>query len=279
MAFRVVADSSSNLHQMDGLDFAGVPLKILCQGREYADTPQLDVEAMVDDLARAKEGASTSCPNAHEWLQAYGDAQEVFAVAITSNLSGTCSAAMQAAEDYRAANPNGKIRVFDTLSTGPEMALIVEKLRQCEAEGKTFEDTEAEIERYMQHTHLLFVLKSLTNLARNGRVNAAVAKVAGVLGVRVVGRASDAGTLELLHKSRGEKKAVDDVLNEMRRTGFRGGKVRIAHCRNLAGAKNLMAEIMVAFPGSEITISRCTGLCSFYADQGGLLIGYEDSAD
>ena len=165
MAFRVVADSSSNLHQMDGLDFAGVPLKILCQGREYADTPQLDVEAMVDDLAKAKEGASTSCPNAHEWLQAYGDAQEVFAVAITSNLSGTCSAAMQAAGDYRAANPNGKIRVFDTLSTGPEMALIVEKLRQCEAEGKTFEDTEAEIERYMQHTHLLFVLKSLTNLA------------------------------------------------------------------------------------------------------------------
>ena len=57
-------------------------------------------------LAAAKEGATTSCPNAHEWLQAYGDAEEIFAVAITSNLSGTCSAAMQAADDYLAAHPS-----------------------------------------------------------------------------------------------------------------------------------------------------------------------------
>ena len=276
MAFRVVADSSSNLYTFDGLDFAGVPLKVLCGRREYADTPDLDVDAMVDALAAAKEGATTSCPNAHEWLQAYGDAEEIFAVAITSNLSGTCSAAMQAADDYLAAHPNGKIRVFDTLSTGPEMVLIVEKLRQCEAEGKSFAETEAAIDAYMQHTHLLFMLKSLANLAKNGRVSSAVAKVAGVLGVRVVGCASQEGTLELLHKSRGEKKAVNDVLSEMRRSGFRGGKVRITHCRNLAGAKTLMAEILVAFPGSDVSISRCNGLCSYYADQGGLLIGYED---
>jgi len=277
MAFRIVADSSSNLFHLSGADYTSVPLKILCGDLEFVDDPGLDVEAMVDTLAAAKIGATTSCPNSHEWLQAFGDAEEVFAVAITSNLSGSCSAAMQAAEDYREQHPNGKIRVFDTLSTGPEMQLILEKMLQCQQEGMSFEETEASIDQYMQHTHLLFMLKSLTNLARNGRVNGAVAKVAGALGIRITGKASDVGTLELLHKSRGEKKGNDSVLLEMRKAGFRGGKVRIAHCRNLAGAKNLQAEIMVAWPGSQIEIIPCTGLCSFYADQGGLLIGYEDA--
>jgi len=119
MAFRIVADSSSNLFHLSGADYTSVPLKILCGDLEFVDDPGLDVEAMVDTLAAAKIGATTSCPNSHEWLQAFGDAEEVFAVAITSNLSGSCSAAMQAAEDYREQHPTGKIGVLDTPTTGP----------------------------------------------------------------------------------------------------------------------------------------------------------------
>ena len=59
-------------------------------------------------------------------------------------------------------------------------------------------------------------LVRLENFAKNGRVSPAVAKVVGLLGIRVVGRASDEGTLEPTYKVRGEKKALGKLLEYLR---------------------------------------------------------------
>ena len=128
----------------------------------------------------------------------------------------------------------------------------------------------------MTHTHLSFSLESLTNLARNGRVNPAVAKIAGVLGIRVVGVASDVGTLEPLHKIRGEKKALEALYQDMKDRGYKGGKVRIANCFNEPAGQTLEGLIRAQFPQAEVSHEKCGGLCSFYAEKGGLLVGYED---
>ena len=100
MRTRIVTDSSSNLFALQGVDFACVPMKIITRQAEYTDTPALDVAAMVEALCRAGGPSSSSCPNTHEWLTAFGDADEVFAVTITGTLSGSHSAAVQAAEEY-----------------------------------------------------------------------------------------------------------------------------------------------------------------------------------
>jgi len=208
-------------------------------------------------------------------IEAFGEAEQVFCVTISSNLSGSCSAAMQAAEDYMKTHPGRKAAVFDSLSTGPKMHLVIEKIRECELAGMDFEATAAAVEDYMKGIHTLFCLQSLTNLARNGRVSPASAKIAGVLGIRVIGKASDHGTLEPMHKSRGERKALDTLLGEIIGNGFSGGKLRIAHCQNEESAEALKSMVLAAYPGSDIGIIPCTGLCSFYAERGGLIIGYE----
>ena len=128
----------------------------------------------------------------------------------------------------------------------------------------------------MAHTHLIFCLASLDNLARNGRVNPIAAKVAGALGIRMVGIASAEGTLELLHKPRGAVRARESILAVMREKGYCGGRVRIAHCLNEAGAQALAQLLTKEFPEAKIEILKTTALCSFYAEEGGLMIGYED---
>ena len=276
MSFRIVADSASDVYSLSGVDFKSVPLKIISSDREYVDDTQLDVREMVACLKAEKTAATTSCPNMMEWLDAFEGAGNVFAVAITSNLSGSYNAALQAAGDFKRANPEKRICVLDTLSAGPEMQLIVEKLQELIEAGGTFEEIRTAIRAYMKHTHLLFALQSLDNLAKNGRCSMALAKVAGVLGIRVVGKASDHGTLEPISKPRGEKKALEAVLSELAKAGFRGGKVRIAHCFNEKSAKELKKMILDCFPGSDIRIYPCGGLCSYYADLGGYLIGFED---
>ena len=48
---------------------------------------QLDVDAMVSWFESYKGRSKTSCPNPSDWLEAFGDADEVYCVAITSRWS------------------------------------------------------------------------------------------------------------------------------------------------------------------------------------------------
>lgn len=276
MNYKIAADSSSNVYTLPGSDYACVPLKIITAEKEYTDTPELDVGGMIDDLKTVEGKTGTSCPNIQDWMDAFEGADGVFAVTITSNLSGCCSSAMNAREAYLQEHPDAKISVLDTLSTGPEMHLIIEKLQQLIAQGLEFEEIDRQIREYMTHTHLSFSLASLQNFARNGRVSPLVAKMVGVLGIRLVGKASDEGTLEPLHKCRGEKKALEALLDDMTAAGFAGGKVRLAHCRNEAFAIALRDRIRSIYTSCPVHIIPCGALCSYYAEEGGLLVGFED---
>lgn len=275
MSFKIVVDSSANLLEFPGIDITSVPLKIVTDQQEFVDDAGLDIQCMLNYLSAYKGKSGTSCPNVGEWLEAFGDADLIFAIAITSNLSGAYNALVQAKAEYEQSYPGRRVCTLDSLSTGPEMALIAEKIRELIHEGKEFDEIERETREYMTHTHLLFSLESLNNLARNGRVSPLVAKVAGVLGIRVVGKASDVGTLQPLHKIRGEARALAGLVEEMQKTGFHGGKVRIDHCENRTAAENLAGLIRAEFPDSDIQIGVCRGLCCFYAERGGLLIGFE----
>ena len=118
---------------------------------------------------------------------------------------------------YEETYPDRKVYVFDSLSTGPEMALIIDKFKELIVSGVEFEEACEQIEVYSKSTGLIFMLESMRNLANNGRVSPLTAKMAGVLGIRVVGKASDKGELETLNKSRGEAKAlgfISDLLKK-----------------------------------------------------------------
>ena len=275
MNFRIVADSSSDVLSLDRVEFASAPLKILTSKKEYTDNADLDVKGMAEDMKSLSEASKTSCPSVGDWLDAFGDADFVFCCTITSHLSGSYNSACVAAEEYMSEHPERKAYVIDSLSTGPEMGLIIEKLEQGIVDGKDFETLCTEIEQYKKTTGLLFVLESLRNLANNGRVKKTVARLAGVLGIRLVGRASIDGELEPLDKIRGEKRALEGVYSRMKQEGFAGGRVKIGHCNNEIAAKTVRSHILAEFPKCDIEIYHLRGLCSFYAEMGGILIGFE----
>jgi DegV family protein with EDD domain len=208
-------------------------------------------------------------------MEAFGDADEVFCVTITSGLSGSYNSACVAKELYEADHPDRRVCVIDSLSAGPELTLIVEKLQELIRQGLSFEEISQRIKAYQQQTGLVFMLESLKNFAANGRVSPAVAKITGVLGIRIVGKASDQGTLEPTNKCRGENKSLTAIVEHLVAAGLREGKVCIAHCMNEDAARELTARIHAQLPQVEIRVDPCLGLCSYYAEKGGLLVGYE----
>lgn len=272
---KIVADSSSDVLSLSDFQFESAPLKIITAEKEYVDDQKLDVFGMVSDLQSYNGRSSTSCPNAGEWLDAFKDAQYVFCVTITATLSGSYNAAMMAKQSYEAQYPDRRVFVLNSLSTGPEMALIIDKIKELILEGKEYDEVCKEISAYAQKTGLLFMLESMKNLANNGRVSPLVAKMAGILGIRVVGRASDKGDLEQLNKSRGEAKALEAIVQHLKQLGLKSGKVRIAHCFNEKAAFVLSELIKSEFSQAQVEVCACRALCSFYAEKGGLLVGFE----
>ena len=276
MAFRIVADSSANVLTIPGVDYTTVPMKVVA-AREYVDDQDLDLAAMVHDLQHHKGKSGSSCPNVGEWLEAFGDAELIFGLTITKHLSGSYNAAQQAAQSYMEEHPGSKVFIIDSLSTGPEMMMIVDKILECEKNGDDFETTTEKVLDYANHNHTLFCLESMMNLARNGRVSMAVAKIASIIGIRVVGDVKG-GQITPVHKPRGAKGATGKLLEMIKERGFRDGNIlRIAHCFGESAALALKDAVLKEFPNTRFMLESTTALCSFYAEAGGLIIGFEGS--
>lgn len=274
LKFKIVSDSSSNVNHIDGVDYSSVPLKIYLGNKEYIDNEDLDTYKMLEDFSKSREKSSTSCPNIYDWLEQFRGNDEIFAITISSRLSGSYSSAINAKEQYLQEQPNAKVTVIDSLSTGPEMHFIINKIKELHNMGKSFEEINAEIEIYTKRIVLFFCLKSLENLARNGRVNSAIAKVASVLGIQFIGKASDKGELQMLHKCRGKNKSLTKIVEEMEAHGFTDKEVIISHCNNVEDANELKDRILDKFSRAKVDIENCGGLCTYYAERGGLILGF-----
>lgn len=275
MKIKIVADSSANLWTLENMDFSSVPLKIVAGDKEYVDDEKLDVSAMQKALKEYKGKSSTACPSVADWLCAFGDADLVLGAAITGNLSGSYNSARLAAEEYMEDNPGKKVFILDSLSAGPELKLLIEKYEELIVAGAGFEEICAAIKAYSTRTHLMFSLASLSNFARNGRVSPAVAALVGIMGIRIVGQASAVGDLEPMHKCRGESRAIKQLYDCIMDAGYSGGKVRIDHSYNAVAAVRLATMIKKAFPESDVQIGSNRGLCCYYAEEGGILVGFE----
>lgn len=275
MKRKIVADSSCDMWELNGVDFAVAPITISTDNKHYVDNQELDVHLMSEDLAKYKGVSHTACPSVGSWLDCYEGFDEVFVITLTGTMSGTYNSAMTAKGIYEEENDNVKVHVFDSLSTGPEMRLLIEKLKEMIEEDLPFEEIVEKGQDYLNHSRLFFALKSLHNFAMNGRVSKAVASAIGVLNISIFATASEEGTIQQISKCRGEKKVVKSMIEHLENAGYHGGKVRISHADNLKLAHNVRDKILELYPHADIIVYPMGGLCTYYAEIGGLLVGCE----
>lgn len=275
MKRKIVADSSCDMWELNGVDFAVAPITISTDNKHYVDNQELDVHLMSEELAKYKGVSHTACPSVGSWLDCYEGYDEVFVVTLTGAMSGTYNSAMTAKGIYEEENENVKVHVFDSLSTGPEMRLLIEKLKEMIEEDLPFEEIVEKGQDYLNHSRLFFALKSLHNFAMNGRVSKAVASAIGVLNISIFATASEEGTIQQISKCRGEKKVVKSMIEHLENAGYHGGKVRISHADNLKLAHNVRDKILELYPNADIFVYPMGGLCTYYAEIGGLLVGCE----
>lgn len=272
---KFVADSACDLKEYPGICFETVPLSISTNERYYTDDEGLDVHEVLDYLSTYNDRSYTACPSLDAWMKAFEGADEIYCVTITSGLSGTFSGANVAREQYLETHPDTKIYVIDSLSTGPGMVLLLEKLAELKSQGKSFEEVCAAIEKYRKRLKLYFSLSSLHNLAQNGRVSKLIASAIGFMNIKILGTASKEGTIEQVGKCRGNNRMIDKIIEQLKANGFTKGKIRICHVECLEFANAVAEKIRSIFNCSDIKIVPARGLCSYYAERGGIILGCE----
>lgn len=137
-----------------------------------------------------------------------------------------------------------------------------------------FETVIKETKKHMKNTHVAFALSSFDNLVKNGRMNKITGFIANKLGLLGVGFASERGTIEVKGVSRGRRKAIEAILNDIKLRGTYIKEVVIGHCQNIEFAEQVKTAILNVWNDSTVTIIPTRGLCSYYAEQGGLIIGF-----
>ena len=275
MSIKIVTDSSANLFELEGVDFAAVPLKVTVGDREFTDDATVNMEEFYSLLDQRPEHSCTSCPSVGDWLAAFGDARDVICITLASTMSGSCSTARIAKREYETQHHGRHVYLIDSLSIGPEMALLAERARSLVLSGMSPAYIYRALLRYKAKTRLVFALSDLKNCADNGRVGRTEARGIGVMGVGVVGHASEQGSLEIQEKCRGKKQIGAGILRQMKQMGYAGGRILISHSGDESGALELMRRIREAFGTVDVRISRSGALCGFYAEQGSLLVGME----
>lgn len=280
MKYGIVVDSACDLTSLETkathkIDFTRVALKLDIGDQEFIDDFNLDIQDFMEAMYAYKGKTGSAAPSPQDWINAYEKSEYIFAITITSALSGSYASAKTAVDMFKEQYPNRKIHLIDSKSTGPEMTLIVKKLTEYMSQDMEFEDIVKNIDAYCQRTNLLFVLKSLDNLVKNGRISKLTGSIAGILGIKLLGTATQTGDLGVVQKCRGKMTAYNQLIEEMLTRQYSGGKITIAHCFALDTAEYIASNLKEKFPNCDIEIMPTGGLCSYYSEQGGILVGFE----
>lgn len=278
MKWNIITDSSCDMFGFDkeheNIVFSSVPFTISVGDENFVDNRNLDVDGMIDSMDACAEASHTACPSPHAWQEKFEQEGNVIAITISSKLSGSYNSACAAKDMVLEEQPDKKIAVIDSRSAGSELVLLVKKICELIESGTDFETVVEKAELYSRHTHVVFALSSFNNLVKNGRMSKIVGFVANKLGFWGIGIGSEQGTIEIKQKIRGSKKALDAIIEDMKERGYNCGKVVISHCRNAEFAESVKSAIQSVWDKAEVKIVHARGLCSYYAEKGGLIIGF-----
>ncbi len=277
--WKIVADSICDIREVDHLDpsvdFESVPLIINIEDQSFIDDQNIDMEEYRKALKEAKQGASTACPAPDHYANAFRGAENVLCFCVSKNLSGSYNSAMLGKELLLEENPDINIEVINTASACAEMNIQVQKALELANQGVSFEEMTAQMKEYGSKTDVLFILKSIDNLVRAGRVNKLMGQMVGLLNIHIIGQRTADGLIELANKARGEKRAIRTFLDELKAHKFNGKRIEIAHASNLPLAETLRTKIIEKYPDATISIIEMGGLCEFYAEHQGIIAGFE----
>ncbi len=276
---KIIVDSGCDLtetmKEKIGIDIESVPLNLQLDDKVFVDDDCLDVEDYLVKMENCPTMAKTSAPSPELFLEKFMGKDSVFAVTISSYLSGSYSSAMLAKDLYLEKLGQKFIHVFDSLSASAGETIIALKIN--ELVKANFSDLEIveNVNKFIDSMKTYFILDKYDTLIKSGRMNPYVAKLASILNIKPI-CGGIKGKIELVDKARGQSKAfaklIDLIAKDEKTIDTR--VLGITHVKCAERALAFKEEVSKRLNFKEIIIMNATGLCTTYANRGGLIVCY-----
>ncbi len=277
MSYRIVVDSCGELPEEwkeDG-HFVSVPLELFVDGFHIVDDETFDQADFLRRMKESPECPKSTCPSPERYSKAFDcEAEHVYAVTLSSQLSGSYNSAQLGRKLFLEENEGKKVHVFDSRSASIGETLIAGKIRECEEAGLPFEEVVAKAEAFRDGMNTSFVLESLDALRKNGRLSNIKAFVAGALNIKPIMAGTREGTICQLAQARGMSKALDKMVEDMvAKTKDPQGKVfAISHCNCPERARKVAEKARGLADFKDVLILDTAGVSTLYASDGGVII-------
>lgn len=278
MAFKILCDSVCDLTEdLKKKDYIfSIPLSILLEGEIIVDDESFNQAEFLQKMKNSPESPKSACPSPDDYLKKMGGADEIYMVTISANLSGSYNSAKVAESMYHEEHPEAKIHVFDSCSASSGEYLLTKMIVALKEEGAGFEEVVEKVSKYSKEKKTKFVLESLDNLRKNGRLTGIKGLLAEALNIKPIMGATIEGQIEKIGQARGINKAIQGLADFIIKDAYRPEEraLCISHCNNLERALKVKDLVLEKIKFKEVYIIENGGVSTLYANEGGIIVAY-----
>ena len=273
MKYQIICDSCGDFTPEMKADphFRMVPLSLEIGEYRIMDDEHFDQKDFIKKMASSPIGAKTACPSPEAFQKAMeeSDADEVYIVTLSDQLSGTYQAAKIGIDLYTEAHEDSpkKIHLFNSKSASAGECKLCLDIQECKEAGLGFVEVVDIVEKKCNDIVTVFVLESLETLRKNGRLSAVNIKP-------VMGAVN--GTIVKLDQQRGIQKALKRMVQlAVERAGgaeaVKEKRLVITHVNAPERAEQVKEDFLKEGSFKEIVVTDAAGVATIYANDQGIV--------
>lgn len=277
MNYKIVVDSCTDLTKelKEDPSIKIVPLTLMVDDAVYMDDDGFDQKKFLHAMKSSPNSPKSACPSPDDYMKEFTEGDDIYVVTLSAELSGSHNSAELAKRLYLEENKKN-IAVFNSCSASIAQTLIVMKIKEFISEGYSFDDIVQKVNAFRSEMNTKFVLESLDNLRKNGRLSHIQAIMASVLNIKPIMAATPEGTIAKLDQARGIKKALVFMAKAIERDVKKPQEriLAISHCNCYERALFVKDEILKRVPFKDCFIVDTAGVSTMYANEGGIITAY-----
>ena len=277
MSYRIVVDSCGEFTEKMKNDpnFVHAALTLQIDQEQIIDDDTFDRLEFIRKMKASPNCPRSACPSPEVYKEAFDcGAEHLYAVTLSAELSGSYNSAVLGMNLFLEDHPDAKVHIFNSCSASIGETRIAQKIQECEEAGMDFEEVVRTVDAFSQEKHTYFVLETLENLRKNGRLSNIKAFVATALNIKPVMGATPQGTITQLGQARGMQKALRKMVEAMVAEVKNPQEkiLSLSHCNNRARAEFVKEEVLKLIKVKDVMILETSGVSTLYAADGGIIM-------
>jgi len=268
----IVMDSTGYLPNdiLEQYQIRVAPLNVSIGDETFFET-ELSNVVFFEKLSHISGLSTTSQPSIGAFLETYESlfsqgCEDIVSIHISSAISGTFHSAHMARD--LASSPN--IHVFDSRSSALGLGVLAWAAAEWANQGLSTLQIMEHLSNLRQQTELYFIVNTLENLRKGGRIGGAAALVGTLLQIKPILYFNQHAQIDVFDKVRSRARAWQRVLDELNRALSSGKRYRICvmHVNIPEEGEILLNQLKAVYPEHEIRLFEAGAVIATHVGHG-----------